>query len=154
MVFKELNERLNIENEKKIGNRFADVEKLINELKKKEIPLEIIDSINLYIDEINSFSGSNENLSKQLKKVQCVILKLIEKELKLVRKNHYLTMWLAIGMAAFGIPFGVAFGVSLGNMAFLGIGLPLGMSVGIAIGAAMDKKAAEKGKQLDLEIKL
>lgn len=56
-------------------------------------------------------------------------------------------------MAAFGIPFGVVFGISLGNMAFLGIGIPIGMVVGIAIGTAMDKRAFDEGRQLDLEIK-
>ena len=66
---------------------------------------------------------------------------MIEKELKLVTKHHYRTTWLAVGMAAFGIPFGVAFGASLGNMAFLGIGIPIGMVVGMAIGSNMDKKA-------------
>ena len=80
------------------------------------------------------------------------ILKLIEKEQKLVPKNIYRNRWLAIGMSAFGIPFRVAFGISLGNMAFLAIGLPLGMAIGIAIGAGMDKKAFEEGRQLDLEI--
>ncbi len=82
---------------------------------------------------------------------------MIEKELKLVTKNHYRNTWLALGMAAFGIPLGVAFGTSLGNIAFIGIGLPNGLpnglAVGIAVGTGMDKKAFEEGKQMDLEIK-
>ena len=78
------------------------------------------------------------------------ILKLIEKEQKLVPKNIYRNRWLAIGMSAFGIPFGVAFGISLGNMAFLAIGLPLGMAIGIAVGTDLDKKALKNGKQIDV----
>ena len=78
---------------------------------------------------------------------------MVEKELKLVTKNHYRNTWLAIGMTAFGIPLGIAFGGSLGNMAFIGIGMPIGMAIGIAVGTEMDKKASENGKQLDLEIK-
>ena len=81
------------------------------------------------------------------------ILKLIEKELKLVPKNLYRDRWLAIGMAGFGLPFGVAFGAAFGNMAFIGIGIPIGLAIGIAIGSGMDKKALDEGKQLDVEIK-
>ena len=68
-------------------------------------------------------------------------------------KNHYRNTWLALGMAAFGIPLGVAFGTSSGNMGLIGIGLPIGMVIGMAVGSGMDKKAVESGRQLDLEIK-
>lgn len=91
-------------------------------------------------------------MRKQIRKTQASILKLIEKELKLVARNHYRNTWLAIGMAAFGIPLGVVFGKSLGNMGLLGIGLPIGMVIGIAVGSVMDKKAFEAGKQLDFEM--
>ena len=151
MEIKELDKRTSIEQDKKLTKRSACFEKLITELKKKEIPPEIVNTINQDIEEINSFSGSNKDLLKQLRKAQVRILKLIEKELKLVPKNLYRNRWMAIGMSVFGISFGVAFGVSLGNMAFLGIGIPIGIGVGIAIGAGMDKKAFEDGKQLDLE---
>ncbi len=56
-------------------------------------------------------------------------------------------------MAAFGLPLGLTFGTSMGNMGLLGLGLPIGMVIGLVLGTAMDKKAAEAGKQLDLEIK-
>ena len=94
-----------------------------------------------------------KELRKQIKNTQSGIIKLIEKEHKLVTKNHYRNTWLVVGMAVFGIPLGVAFGASLGNMAFLGIGLPIGMAIGSAVGTAMDKKAFEEGRQIDLEIK-
>jgi len=153
MEIKTLHKSPDIEQQKKLNNIFVDFEKLIYELKKREIPSEIINSINQDIDEINSFIGSNKELLKLLRNTQFNVLKLIKKDLKLVPKNHYRNMWMAIGMAAFGIPFGVAFGVSLGNMAFIGIGIPIGMAIGIGVGTAMDKKAVENGKQLDLEIK-
>ncbi len=81
------------------------------------------------------------------------ILKLIEKEQKLVPKNTYRNRWMAIGMSVFGVPIGVAFGASLGNMAFLAIGIPIGMAIGIGLGTGMDKKALEEGRQLDIEIR-
>ena len=81
------------------------------------------------------------------------IIKKLEKEVKLVPKNYYSYLWLAIGIASFGVPIGVAFGAMLGNMAFLGIGLPIGLAIGFLVGYEMDKKAYEEGRQLDVEIK-
>ncbi len=153
MDIKELNIRSNIEQDKKLTNKYVYFEKLLDELKKREMPSEIVNLINQNIDEINSFSGSNKDLQKQIRKSQSNILKLIEKELKLVPKNLYRTRWMVIGMTVFGVPLGMAFGASLDNMAFLGIGIPIGMVIGMAIGAGMDKKAFEEGRQIDLEIK-
>ena len=147
MNIKEIDKKPDIGKDKKLMRKFSDFEKLINELKKREVPSEIVNSVNQDIEKINSFVGSNRSLLKQLRKTQSGIIKLIEKELKLVTKNHYRNLWLALGMA-FGIPFGVVFGISLDNMAFLGIGIP----IGIAIGTAMDKKASDEGRQLDLEV--
>lgn len=153
IYIKELDKRLNIEQDKKLKNKYVYFEKLIDELNKKEIPSEIATTVNQNIEAINSFSGSNKNLKKQIRKSQSNIFKLIEKELKLVPKNLYRTRWMAIGMSAFGIPLGVAFGASLGNMGLLGIGIPIGMVFGMAIGSGMDKKAIQEGRQLDLEMK-
>ncbi len=151
MNIKEIDKKPDIGKDKKLMRKFSDFEKLINELKKREVPSEIVNSVNQDIDDINALVGSNRDLLKQLRKKQSGIMKLIEKELKLVTKNYYRNMWLALGMA-FGIPFGVVFGISLDNMAFLGIGIPIGMAIGIAIGTAMDKKALDEGRQLDLEV--
>lgn len=153
IYIKELDKRPNIEQDKKLKNKYVYFEKLIDELNKKEIPSEIATTVNQNIEAINSFSGSNKNLKKQIRKSQSNIFKLIEKELKLVPKNLYRTRWMAIGMSAFGIPLGVAFGASLGNMGLLGIGIPIGMVFGMAIGSGMDKKAIQEGRQLDLEMK-
>ena len=153
MDIKELDIKPNIEQDKKLTNKYVYFEKLIDELKRREMPSEIMNSINQNIEDINSFSGSNKDLRKQIRKSQSNILKLIEKELKLVPKNLYRARWMAIGMSVFGVPLGMAFGVSLDNMAFLGIGIPIGMVIGMAIGAGMDKKAFEEGRQIDLEIK-
>lgn len=131
----------------------ADVfEKLLNELRSRDLPESMIESINQQITLINAAGLDEKSFAKQLSKSQSVILKQLEKELKVVPKNHYRTTFMSLGMAAFGIPIGVAFGLSLGNLAFLGIGLPIGLAVGIAIGSAKDKKAADEGNQLDVEI--
>ena len=109
MTIKDLLKDPSIEQHKKLNNKFNDFEKLINALKKRDIPSEIVDSINGDIDEINAFSGSHKELLRHLRKTQFNLLKLIEKELKLVTKNHYRNMWMAVGMAAFGIPFWSSF---------------------------------------------
>ena len=153
MKIKELKKRSSIDQNKKLINAYTQFNKLLTELKTKELSDEIIISINNGIDQINLVSDSEKELRKQIRKTQSSIIKLIEKELKLVTKNHYRNTWLAVGMAAFGVPLGVAFGTSLGNMGLLGIGLPIGMVIGMAVGSGMDKKAFEDGRQLDFEIK-
>jgi len=153
MEIKELKKRPSIDQNKRLTSSYAQFDKLLMELKKKELPDEIVISINNGIDQINSISDSEKELRKQISMTQSSILNLIEKVLKLVTKNHYRNTWLAIGMAAFGIPLGVAFGSSMGNMGLLGIGLPIGMAIGMAVGSGMDKKALIDGRQLDMEIK-
>jgi len=89
MEIKELNKRPNIEQTKKLTNKYVYFENLINELKKREIPSEVAKSINKNIEDINSFYGSNKDLLKQIRKSQSYTYKLIEKELKLVPKNLF-----------------------------------------------------------------
>jgi len=153
MEILELNKKSGIEQDKKLMNKLNYFEQLIAELKKRDIPSEIVNLINVHIGAVNSFSGIHKDLRKQVRKSQYAIFKLIEKELKLVPRNIYRTRWMAIGMSAFGVPMGVAFGTSLNNMSLLAIGIPIGMVMGMAIGAGMDKKASEEGRQLDLEFR-
>ena len=153
MKINELNQKPEIDTNIKLKEAYLQFEKLLIEMRKKELPDSLVVTINAAIEELNSISGSGDELRKIVKKKQTRIIELLEKDLKLVPKNHYRNLWLALGMAAFGIPLGVAFGASFGNMAFLGIGLPIGMAIGIAVGTGMDKKAFKEGRQLDLEIK-
>jgi len=150
MEYSELEDRAGIENSPKATIMFMYFKKLISELKKKEVPSNIIQVINKEIERINSFTGSNRELVRMLQRSRLIIIRLLEKELKIVPKNLYRTRWLALGMVVFGIPFGASFGLSLDNMAFIGIGLPIGMAIGMAVGAGMDKKAFEEGRQLDI----
>ena len=148
-----VDERSDVISSPKMASRIAVFRKLLLELRKKSIPEEIIASINKELKDLNTFSGSGKDYMRLQKKVQSRIIKLIEKELKIVPINYYRNTWLAIGMSVFGIPFGIVMGASLGNMAFIGIGLPIGMAIGIAIGKSMDDKARENGRQLDIEMK-
>lgn len=152
MEIKALKNNSTIEQNQQLQKTHRQFGQLLEELNKKELPEKVVGEINASIDRVHSSMDDQKALRKQIKKSQAKILKLLEKELKLVTKNHYRNVWLAVGMAAFGIPLGVAFGLSLGNMAFLGIGMPIGLAVGIAIGTGMDKKACDEGRQIDMEI--
>ena len=152
MEINQLEQPENLQQDKKLELKYNCMQALLEELRKREIPPEIVTIINQGIAEIKAISGSNKAVRKQIAKSRYNILKLLEKELGLVPKNLYTSRWLAIGMAIFGVPLGVSFGSALANMSLMGIGLPIGMVIGMAIGASMDKKAQEEGRQLEVDI--
>lgn len=145
-----LNKRENIDQNKKLSSAYTEFGELLSELSKKDLPSKIVDTLNSEIEEINSSTSSEKKLRKLIRATQSKSIQLLEKELKLVVKNHYRNVWLAVGMSAFGVPLGVVFGM---NMDLIGLGLPIGMVIGMVIGTRMDKKAFEEGRQLDLEIR-
>jgi hypothetical protein len=149
----ELNQRLDINENEKLSKTYLQFERLLKELRDRELPKEIIDFINSNIEGLNLIPSSEKRLKAQIVKRQSKIIRQVEKELKIVPKNYYRNTWLAIGMSVFGIPLGVVLGTSLNNMGLIGIGLPIGMVIGLVVGSGMDKKAFEEGRQLDLEIK-
>jgi hypothetical protein len=153
MKINQLNQKPEIDHHLKLKELYLQFELLLSEIRKKEVTDSISLSINKDIEELNSIASSEDDFRKLVKKKQTGIIKLLEKDLKLVPKNYYRNLWLALGMSAFGLPLGVAFGAIIGNMAFLGLGLPIGMVIGIAVGTGMDKKAFKEGRQLDLELK-
>lgn len=123
---------------------------LIEELKKRELPDEMMELINREIVRLNSASG--KDFVRQLVKSKAYVVKELEKRLKLVPRNYYRNLWTATGLAAFGLPIGVVIGLALGNIAYLGVGLPIGVAIGAGVGNRMDKKAKEEGRQLDVVI--
>ena len=149
----ELKERQNVTGNKKWSVAYAQFGALREALTKKSLSPEVRDAINQDIHELNSIPAEDDHLLKMVKDKQSKILKLLEKELKIVPKNHYRNLWMAVGMSAFGLPLGLAFGLSLGNIGLMAIGLPIGMAIGTAVGSGMDKKASVEGKQLDVELK-
>ncbi len=68
MNFIELKKVTSFEQNKRLSKRYATFEKLILELAEKEIPPEIVKSVNQEIETINAFSEPNKDLSKQLRK--------------------------------------------------------------------------------------
>jgi len=138
--------------DEKLTLAYIQFQHLLNELSKKPLPDTIVATINQDISELNTLTTPDQ-FKIALKQKQKNILKVLEKQLKMVPKNYYRNLWFVLGMSAFGLPLGVAFGSMAHNMGLLGTGLPLGMAIGFAVGAAMDKKAFTEGRQLDLEVK-
>ena len=150
----QLNE-LNIHNpypdDKKIADRLAQINLLINALREREIPESLANDLNKHLADLGALGGSPRVWQRTLRNSLHRMLNLVEKEIKLVPRHFYRTRWLAIGMTVFGVPLGVVFSTSIGNMGFIGTGIPIGMAIGIAIGINMDNKAKEEGRQLDLD---
>jgi uncharacterized oligopeptide transporter (OPT) family protein len=153
MKIRNLNDRIHFDQKSRLNKRYLQFKELVTTLRATELNEGIVNTINRDIDSINLLLDVDTTFNKQLKNSQSKILKLIEKELKLVTKHHYRNMWFALGTGAFGVPIGIIIGIIIGNMAFIGIGIPFGFSIGLIIGTMMDQKSKEKGKQLDLEIK-
>lgn len=151
MKLTDLKPRPAIKNNTKLNNKYLQFEKFIAALKQKELSNNVFTALQSLIEELNRVPDNE--LKKELRKKQTNIIKILEKEMKIVPKNYYRNLWMALGMSIFGIPMGVVFGALFENMAFLGIGLPIGMAIGIAVGTQMDKKAFEEGRQLDVELK-
>ncbi|WP_294285078.1 hypothetical protein [uncultured Chryseobacterium sp.] len=139
--------------EHKTNRLYQQWQTLLGSLGDKKISAKTAETINQEVEAINATSLRDKSLQNLLKVKQTFILTLLEKEEKLVPKNHYRNRWLALGLSAFGLPLGVFFGLLLGNMGLIGIGLPIGMGIGIAVGTSMDKKAETEGRQLEMEIK-
>lgn len=149
----ELNSKGKITSDAKLGFVRFQFEELLKELKKRELPQNIIASVNESVEQINGSSLSGKELANFINKRQRNILKQIEKELKIVPRNYYRTIWMLFGISGIGIPIGAAFGLFMKNLGLLGIGLPIGAAIGALVGSLLDKKALEEGRQLNLEIK-
>ena len=152
MMINQLNERPDIVSDNRLHKIYVQLESLLIELNKRELPQEIVITINKEIDAINSITDSNKALRAQIRTRQSKIIRLLEKELKIVPKNYYRGVWLSLGIAI-GLPMGVVLGKAAGNMGYMAIGMLFGMIGGMAYGGNLDKKAFKEGRQLDIEIK-
>jgi len=133
----------------KLNKTLDRLHRLLAALRKKEIEPAHEEVINTAVHSLNHFHGTAADLPEQANLTYKRIYDYVIKEMNLVPKGHYQTMWLALGMVLFGLPFGMIMGLSLDNMAFLGLGPAMGLPIGIAIGQSKDKQAEEEGRQLD-----
>ena len=155
MIIDELKEKDGISENLKLSRIYLQFGELLKQLKQKDLPQGIIEMLNQDIEEINSTSLTGNDLRKVIKRKQTKILKILEKELKIVPKDHYRNLWLAVGTSTFGIPIGMAFSSVFADnlLSFLVVGIPVGMVIGMSLGSNMDKKAYNEKRQLDIYIK-
>ena len=139
--------------DEKLNSSYAQFGELLGELNNKELPQDVIESINQDVEEINGSAFLGKDLRGLVSKKQKKIISQVEKRVKIVPKNYYRNLWLALGMTSFGLPIGVAIGLSTGNMGLLAIGLPIGLALGVIVGSRLDKKAFDEGRQLQVDIK-
>lgn len=147
----ELNNKQNNNQSKKVVKRYSQLERLIIGLKEREITDEIVLAINDEINIINECKETEKDFLCKVKKTKSNILKLIEKELKLVPKSHYQNLWMVYGMIA-----GLIISLILKQFGFentwnsVGMMLPMGMLFGIVAGKNRDEKAQKNGLQLNI----
>lgn len=120
-------------------------------LEGKDIPEKAEVQLNERIDKINGETDP-KRLGITIRKAYQRATQLLEKHMKIVPRKYYMMQWMAIGIAAFGVPIGVAFGSAMGNMAFIGVGIGMGLPIGMAVGTAMDSKAEKEGRQLPFDV--
>ncbi len=137
----------------KASNRYNQLGTLLNAIELIILPQETTDFIDQEIEQLNAVSNEDRFFGKAVKEKENKIVKFLEKKHKIVPKKYYQTLWMVLGMSAFGVPMGVAFGLMMGNLGLLGIGLPIGMGVGIGVGTYLDKRALNEGRQLDVDLK-
>lgn len=143
-------ERNDLESRPKLRKKYKYLEQLMNELSTRELQEQVITLLNKEIEDLNTIPSGDKYFAKELRKKKNNVLKSLEKELKIVPKHYYRTLWMVLGMSVFGVPMGVAFGAALDNMAFLSIGIGAGMAIGVGIGSGMDEKAKKEGRQLNI----
>lgn len=149
-----LRQREGLEQFKKLVETYQQMQRLCDAILEKKLDETVIQKINVELDALNAIETVDDAFRKSIKKAEDKILKILEKDLKIVPINYYKTLWMILGMSAFGMPFGVLYGVIIGNMGMIGLGLPFGMAIGIFLGINLDKKALAQGKQLAFERKM
>lgn len=135
------------EKEKK---EILQLQELIPELNRRNIPQEIAEQINEKLVQLNNFSGSKQHYLKKIRSSKKGIFELLQKRLGLVPPNYYTNLWMPLGMSIFGLPLGAVLSAITKNSSFIGIGLPIGLAIGAWYGKNLDKKAAKEKKVLDL----
>lgn len=129
---------------------FEELKNLLNDLRERPLSEDIKREINAKLVKLNNLNSTEAGFSKQVAKTKSEILDLLQKKLKMVPQNYYTSLWLSLGMTAFGLPIGAVIFALTGNIAFLAVGLPLGMGLGSFYGMSLDRKAAAARKVIVL----
>ncbi|MEL6804098.1 MAG: hypothetical protein AAFO91_09985, partial [Bacteroidota bacterium] len=127
-----------IENDKGFNKQFTRLETILEDLNSRSIASTTSDSINAQIEEINQHTGNKASYKKAFGSGSREITTLLQKAEGLTPKAYYQTLWMSLGMAAFGLPIGLLIALSVDNWGLLAIGLPIGSAVGVILGMSFD----------------
>ncbi len=136
----------------KLQKRYQRFVQLVAAINEKGVPDDFATEVNPQIEELNAVPDSDPKLRKLIKKTSSTITNKVISELKYIPKSYYQILWMALGISVFGVPFGMMFGFAMDNFGLFAVGMPLGLPIGMAIGAALDKKAADEGRQLNVSV--
>ena len=124
----------------------------VEELNSRSIPENTISAINREIEEINNSTKTGVSMKSLIVKKLTAILKLLEKEHKLVPKNYYQSNNLLKYSVLFGAPIGIIIGLISKDMALISVGMIIAMAISFVRGRIMDKKALKEGRQFSGEL--
>lgn len=149
-----LQPRYSLEYRAGLYRRYRQLQRLLEELRGRPLSDPTILLINQEIDYLNTMPEAGLAWSRQLRRAQRAILRIIGRRMQLVPRHYYRKHWLRLGVIAFGLPLGLLLSSILDNINLLGLGLALGMAVGFALGTRLDQQAGEHGRQLAFEVRL
>ncbi len=125
---------------------------ILKDLRERSLPGRVVDRVNLLVADMNDAIAADHVDRKRMERNVRQLLRLLEKEVELVPRNHHSNLWRGLGIAVFGVPLGLAVGSSVGEIGLVGLGLPVGVVFGTAVGILLDRKAHREGRQLDVEM--
>ena len=127
-------------------------DQLLQEVHRMELPPEVIVELNTELEKLELLSAFDKKFFKQLKKSKAVLLTILYQEVRVVSKNHYRDLWIALGLFAIGIPLGIFLMFFLNGSSAIAIGIALGSAMGIVIGNNLDRQAEAEGRQMTIRL--
>ena len=136
----------------KADELYIQFNNFVDELNSRSIPKNTVNAINREIEEINSSTKTGISMKSLIVKKLTTVLKLLEKEHKLVPKNYYQSNNLLKYSVLFGAPIGIIIGLITKDMALISVGMIIAMVISFVRGRIMDKKALKEGRQFSGEL--
>ena len=148
----ELKERKEFLENVKLNRVYVQFQKLLTELRKKELPHKIIEPVNQDIEDLNSTPLLGSELRKFVKQKHTKILKLLEKD-KIVPKGYYLNQMITVFSAIITL-LGLSVTMSVGGkigVLIAAMGIFICIPIAVVLSFLMEKKASKEGRQLDVK---
>jgi hypothetical protein len=136
----------------KVERSLRQYNKLLKQLQGRPLQPETEQFITHQIATIKTFNLQLKPSSRKIDQSKRQLLSYLQKNEGIYAKNHFMTLYMAVGMTAIGLPAGIIFSFIVDNTAFIGVGLPVGLSIGLAVGRQKDLQIKAKGKQINYSV--